>query len=431
MAFLTACGGAAQSTTTTSTVSAASAVPGTLAAETANNTSAASGYDQTSTGNAAPGNVSKLPTASLLYPGATTKVYAQLQGWFGGTNHINVGYASNDPAQVARQVNDAISRGISGFILDWYGATYDPRTDETARLLKAEAERHPGFTFAIQEDAGALRQCAQSSCDVTGLLISDLTYAYNTYEQSPAYMKQNGRPLVFLFDVNMPNIDWARVRTSVPGNPMLVERSQPGSDEFAASHVDGAYGWPTLNGDPNNWGQDYIWTMYTQGKASGKYTLGVAYKGFNDGLALWGQHRVISQQCGGVWLNTFAQVANSYSPALQLDNIQIATWNDYEEGTEIETGLDNCLGVNASVAGGTLSFSATGAGDETRTVDHYTVFVSADGANLTKIADLPLGTRSLDLAALRLNPGTYTVYVKMQSKAGLLNKMSNGVQYAR
>jgi len=41
---------------------------------------------------------------------------AQLLLWFGQSNHINVGYNSNDPAQVRRQISDMISRGIDGVV---------------------------------------------------------------------------------------------------------------------------------------------------------------------------------------------------------------------------------------------------------------------------------------------------------------------------
>src|SRR5205085_2018361 len=68
-----------------------------LSQETANNTSAADSFTASSNGNAAAGNISKVATRSLLYPGATTKVYAHFMAWFGQSNHINIGYTSNDP----------------------------------------------------------------------------------------------------------------------------------------------------------------------------------------------------------------------------------------------------------------------------------------------------------------------------------------------
>src|SRR6202171_4178457 len=119
----------------------------TLAAQTFNNTSAANSFATQSNGNRGAGHVSKSDIHSLLYSGNTTKVYAHLMVWFGGSNHMNVGYSSTDAGQVTRQITDMISRGINGVIIDWYGP--DSSTDQAAKLVMAEAEKHPGFTFAI------------------------------------------------------------------------------------------------------------------------------------------------------------------------------------------------------------------------------------------------------------------------------------------
>src|SRR2546429_699609 len=72
----------------------------TLQAQTANNTSAANTFGTQSNGNLGANNVSKVDVHSLLYPGATTKIFAHLLLWFGPSNHMNVGYSSDDPAQV-------------------------------------------------------------------------------------------------------------------------------------------------------------------------------------------------------------------------------------------------------------------------------------------------------------------------------------------
>ncbi len=126
----------------------------TLSAQTSNNTSAASGFGTQSNGNRGAGNVSKVDVHSLLYAGATTKVYASLMLWFGQSNHMHIGYNSTDPAQIQRQVEDMISRGIDGVIIAWYGP--NNAIDQATKLLMAQAENHPGFTFAIMIDHGAI-----------------------------------------------------------------------------------------------------------------------------------------------------------------------------------------------------------------------------------------------------------------------------------
>jgi hypothetical protein len=59
-----------------------------------------------------------------------------------------------------------------------------------------EAQSRGGaFHFGIMYDGGALGTCASTSgCDLTQQAINDLTYAYNNFEQSSAYMVSNGRP---------------------------------------------------------------------------------------------------------------------------------------------------------------------------------------------------------------------------------------------
>jgi len=229
-----------------STPSPSGPIPGastTLKVETGNNTSTANSFPGQTNGNAAAGNVSKVPIASLLYSGATTKVYGHLLGWFGKPNHISVGYQSNTAAQVHAQVQDMISRGMAGAVIDWYGAA-DPFIDGTAMLLKNEAEGHSGFEFAITEDKGALGQAAASNgCDVTDQLISDLNYIASQYESSPAYMKVNGRPVVFMFGVDAYYIDWNRARSSIPGNPLLILR---GGNGLTSASSDGGFSWVNI-----------------------------------------------------------------------------------------------------------------------------------------------------------------------------------------
>src|ERR1700721_4039208 len=86
----------------------------TLSAQTSNNTSAAKSFGTQSNGNLGWANISKVNTHSLLYPGNDTKIFAHLELWWGIPGHINIGYSSTDPAQVHRQGEEMISRGVNG-----------------------------------------------------------------------------------------------------------------------------------------------------------------------------------------------------------------------------------------------------------------------------------------------------------------------------
>ena len=140
----------------------------TLAAETGNNTSAASSFQAQTNGNAAPGNVSKVPASALLYTGANTQVYAHFMPWFGVSYHMNVGYNSADPTQVKAQVTDMLSRGITAAIIDWYGPNSTQENNSSWAVMKEAETRNGAFRFAIVVDNGALSSCANTSgCDVT------------------------------------------------------------------------------------------------------------------------------------------------------------------------------------------------------------------------------------------------------------------------
>jgi PKD repeat protein len=397
----------------------------TLSAETGNNTSAANTFATSTNGNMGAGNVSKENVHKLLNAGMSAKVYAHFMAWWGGTSHINVGYESANLTQVHNQISDMISRGIDGMIIDWYGEG-NTRNNQASLYVKQDAETRGGkFEFVIMEDQGSVHNCANTAgCDATAALITDLNYIVNTYTVSPAYMRIDGQPVIFTFDVeNLPNIDWTKVMASVQGNPKLVLHNSQG---FTKSYSSGSYAWVSINrNDQNDWAQGYLDNLYNTSKSyPGMKMYPGTWKGFNDTAASWSQNRIMSQNCGQVWLQTFAEL-NKYFTGTQAPGIQLVTWNDYEEGTEIETGVDNCVAVNASATSdGTVSWSISG---QENTIDHYTVFISTDGQNLMKLADVATGTRSYSLASFGFAPGNYTVFVKAVAKPSMRNKMSSAV----
>src|SRR5581483_9748815 len=233
----------------------------TLAALTANNTSAAGNFSSQSNGNAAPGNVSKVDVHSLLYSGATTKVYAHLMLWFGGSNHINVGYTSNDRAQVQRQITDMISRGIDGVIIDWYGPNNSE--DQATQLVMSEAEKHPGFSFAIMVDQGAIKWNSCPGCSPQEALIQQLQYIERAYFPSPAYLRSQGRPVVTNFNVDLAySINWDQVAAALSTQPVFWFQNNSG---FTHARSGGSYSWvmPTTT----DYGMGYLASFYHAGMA--------------------------------------------------------------------------------------------------------------------------------------------------------------------
>jgi hypothetical protein len=131
------------------------------------------------------------------------------------------------------------------------------------------------------------------------------------------------------------------------------------------------------------------------------------------------------------------------SPQTPLPAIEIVTWDDYDEGTEMETGIDNCLNpIQSSISGSLLSWSISfsSASGAERTIDHYTVYNTNDGSTDTTI-DHTL-VKTADVAVNTNNNGSYTftlpsglpnptlIYVKAVGKPMLTNHLSAGKLFA-
>jgi len=393
----------------------------TVADQTENNSSAANNFASQSNGNIGANNVSKVNVHSLLYPGATTKVLAHMMLWFGQSDHMNVGYTSNDAGQVRRQIQDMISRGIDGVVMDWYGPNNS--IDQAAQLVMHEAEKHSGFSFSIMIDAGAMGSNWCNGCSAEDVLGNLLQYVEKTYFPSSAYLNLGGQPIVTNFDIDSkysPN--WQKVNSQLKVAPRFFFQDDGG---FSHPMSDGSYSW--VMPETGNFGLDYLWNFYSVGIGFGKEeTVGAAYKGFNDTLAGWSSNRVMDQRCGKTWLQTFSQINSLYNQGRQLPYLQLVTWNDYEEGTEIESGIDSCFSLQASVTANTLNWST--AGDEDN-IDNYTIYSSTDGQNLMKLTYVKPGTRSVDLCSLGISKGEQQLYVQAVGKPSMANRMPAPVNY--
>jgi len=340
-----------------------------------------------------------------------------------------VGYDSADPNQVHKQLDDMQSRGIQGAIIDWYGT--DPsqaRVDSAATTVMQDAQNRGGFQFAIMEDAGGGPQlCAQQpGCDVTEQVISDVDYVISHYARSSAYIQINGHPAIFFFGLEHYPVDWKKVRAKAQGKPVFIFRNSVG---FETPQTDGGFSWVNVNtADANDWGQSYLDSFYAAGLEHGKEAVvGSSYKGFNDTLSAWGTHRVLNQNCGQTWLATLDEIDKYFGSNPRLNGVQLVTWNDYEEGTEIESGIDNCVSISAKAAGSSVVWQVNG--DE-KTIDHYTVWSSSDGQNFNHIADVAAGTHSADLSPANIGAGSgIRVYVQAVGKPSMSNHLSVPVAF--
>jgi hypothetical protein len=274
------------------------------------------------------------------------KIIADYQPWFGDPNHINVGYNSQDPAVLRKQIEEAKNLGIYAFAVDWYGDRH-PFLDRSYALMQEIASKvdfHVALMYdETEEDNGHATEDALSAFDK----------AYKSYigpraAGRSAYLTYQGRPVIFIFP-KRGNTDWAQVRKLVntwDAPPWLIYKDDPPAKY--SNDFDGQYAWihPSHEWTPDgsDWGEKYLQDFYIKMKTKypDKIAVGAAWPGFDDSKASWSLNRRMNARCGKTFEDTLRMFHRYYDDSHPLPFLMIATWNDYEEGTAIEPGLARC-----------------------------------------------------------------------------------------
>jgi hypothetical protein len=155
--------------------------------------------------------------------------------------------------------------------------------------------------------------------------------------------------MIFIFPKS-GHTDWAKVRQAL-GNwaapPLLLDKDIRTNE---INNFDGFYAWvhPThgWTGDHSDWGQGYLEDFYSRmsNKYPDKIAVGAAWPGFNDKRASWSRNRYMDPRCGKTFDDSLRLFRRYYSDQHPLPFLMIDTWNDYEEGTAIERGIQTCGG---------------------------------------------------------------------------------------
>jgi hypothetical protein len=274
-------------------------------------------------------------------PALSPKLLAVYMPWFGDHTHMDVGYSSQDPAVLRKQIQQAGRMGISAFVVDWYGES-NPYSDHNFALLQEVAtESH--FKVAL-----LYNESADEDSQATDAAIAALSKAYAAYfgpsaKYRDAYLTYEGRPMVFVFPKS-GHVDWNQVQqrcSDWDARPLLIYKDQPPA-EFASDFA-GSYAWvqPGPGGwaaDGGNWGEQYLENFYKtmRDKHPEKIVIGGVWPGFDDSAAKWGLNRHMQSRCGKTFDETLTFYRRYYDSSNPPPFLLIETWNDYEEGTAIE-----------------------------------------------------------------------------------------------
>lgn len=368
---------------------------------------------QTTTVDPLPTNVSTVSAHSLLYTGATTRTIMEYQPWFCNSSSPCNGHKVNGmqevtAAQILNQAQFMKTVGGDVTVVDYYGCSFScpiPQLSAQAynlsvtTALAAAIGGSPSTTpkFMIMLDAGAINatgtgQCPPAGGDQSACLIAAINtqmdyiatnWLYQSYYETNA---TNGHPIVLYFIGHGSSGDWPGTDFNIvfggvaahatAGNSCgggctyttTVDFVDENAGGFTETGVAGAYAWPqpTTYSITNQfcWQGNacfgYLADFYSHARSNpSKIAIGVIYKGFDDKNAGWGSNRVIAQECGQVLNLTANSVGTAgYNSGSQLQYVQFATWNDYEEASEVETGVDNCITIGTpTIAAGNISWT--------------------------------------------------------------------------
>ncbi len=98
-----------------------------------------------------------------------------------------------------------------------------------------------------------------------------------------------------------------------------------------------------------------------------------------------------------------------------------------------KTLVDTCIEIRAVATQEELRFAPILKSPNASefTVEHYTIFISADGRRLMSLIQLAPPARSFNLSKLALARGSYTFYVKAVGKQHMAGSLSKAVPYIR
>jgi hypothetical protein len=240
-------------------------------------------------------------------------------------------YDSSDPDVVDYQLLLMKLSGVDGVLIDWYG-TAGTVGDINSNLRNSNAivngTAPAGLKFGlVVEDrfTGGNVNTQRNS----------MLYARDNYFNRSNYFRfgPSNSPLVGIFGPTSIEYasGWNTIMSGIDAELLPLEYQNGEVGGIA----DGEYAWPYQSPGTSDHATQ-VENFYRNRAPGLRTAMGVAYPGFNDFYAQGGagQNLFNIPFNGTGTLNQMLNLANQYSSV--VDIIQLATWNDYGEGTMFE-----------------------------------------------------------------------------------------------
>ena len=245
-------------------------------------------------------------------------------------------YDSADPAVLDYQTLLMKVAGIDGVIIDWYGfdAVNDYPSIHQRTLVLVDAVKRRGLKFALCYEDRVVRTVAErdklAPDQATERAATHLRFAADHWFTDPAYVQWDEKPLLMAFGPDyLTPPQWRTALGGLKPQPAfftLHERKDPAVGSFAWPPM-----WASKNGKLAVTDLDAYLDRFARQPGA---KIPCAFPGFHDIYAEAGErptYGFLDAQDGETFQHTLDRALASKSPI-----VQVATWNDYGEGTGIE-----------------------------------------------------------------------------------------------
>lgn len=235
-----------------------------------------------------------------------------------------VKYASRDAQTVARQIGQAKGAGIDAFIVSWLG-TGNPTENNFKTILNQAGAA--GFRAAVDFEVTA--PLYRSRDDV----VKSLKYLLSSHVQHPAYLRMDGKPVIFFWREQKYTVEtWRSIRSTVDPNHQSIWIAE-GVDASYLSVFDGHHLYSV------GWAKDVAaqlrtWGTRTRAAGTDKIWIATVMPG-NDDTRTKRKGAYVRERLGGEFYRETWRGALASKP----DWIIISTWNEWVEGTMIEPSV--------------------------------------------------------------------------------------------
>jgi hypothetical protein len=244
-------------------------------------------------------------------------------------------YASSNEEDIARQVEQAQSARIDGFISSWWGPESD--TDSNLeKLLDIAQEKNFKVTIYFETLAGPNASPLGES-----QIRNWLGYIIKKYRDHPAFMKVDGKPLIVIFvSATVPLETWMRVFASLQGQgldavylAMDWGYGLSSMEVFDGLHDYSIFNYPDLKQKYLSTARSIHYYPLLSDQHTPKIWAATVQPGYDDTLQPSRQGQVQERLNGDFYRSTWEAAIHS-----DPDWIFITTWNEWYEHTNIEPG---------------------------------------------------------------------------------------------